>query len=95
MNFVLLVTALGPLLGATGWFLHMSFLFWLGVAVCALTLFLNMASGAMKLPVLPVAFMVFFAGVVSPWWLGVGAGLVAWTALETIGESLARLRRTK
>lgn len=92
MNPVLLVTVSGPLLGAAGWFLSISWLFWLGVALCAITLFLNMASGVMKLPVLPVLFMAVAAVVLNPWYVGIGAGLLGWTALESIGEVIGLKR---
>lgn len=86
MNPVLLFTALGPLFGAAGWFLSLGWLFWVGVALCGITLFLNMASGVMKLPVLPVLFMAVAAAFLSPWYVGIGAGLLIWTALESVGE---------
>lgn len=92
MNPVLLVTVSGPLLGAAGWFLSISWLFWLGVALCAITLFLNMASGVMKLPVLPVLFMAVASVVLNPWYVGIGAGLLVWTALESIGEVIGLKR---
>lgn len=86
MNPVLLFTASGPLLGGAGWFFSLSWLFWVGVALCTSNLFLNVASGVMKLPVLPVAIMAGAAVFISPWYLGLGVGLVAWTALESAGE---------
>lgn len=86
MNPVFLFTASGPLLGAAGWFLSLSWIFWIGVSMCAINLFLNLASGAMKLPVLPAAFMVGAAVLFSPWYVGLSVGLVAWTALESAGE---------
>lgn len=86
MNPVLLFTALGPLVGAAGWFLSISWLFWVGVVLCAITLFLNIASGVMKFPLLPVAFMAGAAALFSPWYVGIGIGLVTWTALESAGE---------
>ena len=86
MNPALLVTVAGPLLGAGGWFTQTIWLFWIGVAVCVITLFLNMASGVMKLPVLPVLFMAIAAALLSPWYVGLGVGLIAWTALESVGE---------
>ena len=86
MNPVLLFTALGPLLGAAGWLFSLSWLFWLAVVLCGITLFLNMASGVMKLPVLPVLFMAGAAAFLSPWYVGIGAGLLIWTALEFVGE---------
>lgn len=92
MNLVTAVTATGPVLGIVGWAAGWPWLFWVGVVVCALTLVLNMLSGAMKLPVLPLAFMAFGSGFGSPWWLGVAMGLVAWTALEALLEIATQLR---
>lgn len=86
MNPALIITAGGPLLGTIGWFSQTMWLFWVGVAICIITLFLNMASRVMKLPVLPVLFMAIAAGLLSPWYAGLGAGLIAWTALEAVGE---------
>lgn len=86
MNFALLLTAAGPALGVGGWFTNLMWPFWLGTALCVLTLLLNMASGVMKLPVLPALFMAIAAALVSPWHVGLAVGLIAWTALESIGE---------
>jgi hypothetical protein len=86
MNPAFLVTVAGPVLGGLGWYLEISWLFWLGVAFAAITLFLNLASGVMKLPVLPVIFMVVAAVLLSPWYVGLGVGLLIWTALEAVGK---------
>lgn len=86
MNFPLLFTVLGPAIGIIGWALQFNWLFWLGTAICILNLFLNMASGLMKLPVLPALFMMVAAFFVKPWHIGIGAGLLVWTALESMGE---------
>lgn len=92
MTPVFLFTAAGPLLGAVGWFYSLVWLFWIGVALCGVTLFLNIASGVMKLPILPVAFMAGATAFFSPWYLGLGVGLLLWTALESAGE-LVGIRR--
>ena len=86
MNFTLLLTVSGPIVGAVGWFTDITWLFWVGTGLCVLTLVLNMASGVMKLPILPVLLMVVAAVLVKPWYLGVSVGLIGWTALESIGE---------
>jgi|GEM_PF-3498916 len=87
MNPALIVTVAGPILGASGWFTQTMWLFWLGVVACVITLFFNvLASGVMKLPVLPVLFMAASAILLSPWYVGLGAGLIAWTALEFVGD---------
>lgn len=86
MNLTLLITVAGPIIGASGWFSETMWLFWVGVVICAITLLLNIASGVMKLPILPVLFMLIVAAILSPWYVGLGAGLVIWTTLESIGE---------
>ena len=86
MHPVHLFTASGPLLGAAGWFLPLSWLFWVGVAICAITLFLNVESGVMNSPVLPVLFMWVAAAFFGPWYVGLGVGLLIWTALWFAGE---------
>jgi hypothetical protein len=86
MNPVFLFTASGPLLGTAGWLLSFTWLFWVGVALCTITLFMNMASGVMRLPILPVAFMAGAAAFITPWYVGLGFGLIVWTALESAGE---------
>lgn len=90
-----LITLAGPLLGVAGWLTGVQVLFWIGVVVCAATLFLNLASGVMKLPVLPVACIALFSGLVSPWWRGAASGLVVWTAFEAAGEVWIKFRRAK
>ena len=90
MNLVFLITLSGPILGASGYFLEMLWLLWVGVAVCLLNLFMNLASGVMKLPVLPIVAVVIGATVVSPWYLGAGYGLLVWTAIEAAGEVVGR-----
>lgn len=86
MNPVLLFTAAGPVLGGVGWFMNIMWLFWVGALLCVINLFMNLASGVMKLPVLPVLFMAIAAPLVSPWYVGLAVGLIAWTALESVGE---------
>ena len=86
MSSALLVTVAGPLLGAGGWFTQTMWLFWIGVSVCVNTRFLNMASGVMKLLVLPVLLMAISAVMLNRWYVGLGAGRIAWTPLEFVGE---------
>lgn len=92
MNPVLLFTISGPVLGFAGWLLQFGWLFWVGVAFCVVVLILNLASGVLKFPVLPLLFMGVAAAVASPWYFGVGAGLLAWTALESVGEIIGLKR---
>ena len=92
MSLSLLVTIAGPLLGAIGRYTDVTPLFWIGTGLCVLTLGLNMMSGASKLPILPAVLMVVVAAFVHPWYVGAAVGLLAWTALESVGE-LIGLRR--
>ena len=86
MNPALIITVLGPVLGGAGWFFDLSWLFWIGVAICAITMFINIASRVMKLPILPVLFMGVATALQNPWYEGAGLGLLIWTALEAVGE---------
>lgn len=90
MNIFTLFTLSGPLLGATGFFLANEWLFWIGVALSAVNLFLNVASGVMKSPMLPALFMGIAAIFLEPWFIGLGAGLLIWTALESAGELMGK-----
>ena len=93
MNAVYLFTVSGPLLGWIGWFLDLPWLFWVGIGVCSVTLFLNLASGVLKLPIIPGALMVGGAVYFEPWYHGIGLGLLAWTSLEAIGDVIGQKRR--
>lgn len=86
MNPVLLITALGPFTGGAGWFFEIPWLFWAGVVICAITMLLNIASGVMKLPILPVLFMVIAALIQDLWYVGAGIGLLVWTTFEVVGD---------
>lgn len=90
MNPVFLITLSGPILGTGGYLLELSWLFWIGIALCLINLFMNLASGVMKFPVLPTAAVVVGVAVVSPWYLGAGYGLLVWTAIEAGGEIVGR-----
>jgi hypothetical protein len=56
------------------------------VIVAAFNLFMNVASGAMRLPLLPAATILIGAGAWSPWYIGASLGLLVWTAIEALGE---------
>lgn len=92
MNLTFALTAAGPVLGGLSWLFGWGWLFWAGVVVCVITLALDMASGAMKLPILPAAFMMFGSGFWSPWWFGAAAGLMTWTAFDAAGMLFNRVR---
>jgi len=95
VNPAFLVTAAGPLCGSVGWYLEYQWLFWVGVGLSGLTLFMNLASGVLKpgalvLPTLPLLFIIFGAWTLSPWYVGAGSGLLVWTGIELIGEIVGR-----
>ena len=54
MNISLVITVAGPLVASVGWLLQSAWIYWFGVIVCVITMLLNMAVGAMRLPVLPI-----------------------------------------
>ncbi len=90
---VFAVTAAGPILGWLGWSIHADWLYVVGVAICALTLFLDVASGALKTPILPVVFMI--VGIQwhdGGWIAGAMRGLLTWTTFEAIGYMFAGRR---
>ena len=81
-----LFTALGPILGGIGLYSGFQFLFWLGVVLAVINLILNVASGAMNFPILPAIFALAGCFVWPIWYVGLGAGLLVWTAIEAFGE---------
>jgi hypothetical protein len=86
-------TASGPVLGGLGYFLTWNWLFWLGVALALANLAMNLLSGSMRFPILPLAFIVAAALFLPPWYVGAGVGLLAWTAVEAIGEVFGKRAR--
>ena len=100
MGFVFTaITASGPIVGVLGLYFGSPIMFWIGVVISLFNLFMNLASGAMSRPILPVLF-VAAGGVLTaaialvgnaigpPWYYGWGLGLLTWTALEAAGELL-------
>ncbi|MEA2872004.1 MAG: hypothetical protein QOH67_1980 [Hyphomicrobiales bacterium] len=83
-----LLTALGPIVAAAGYYFDLSVIFWIGVALAAFNLFMNLASGALKFPWIELGVVAIGSLIFSPWYFGAGIGLVAATALEAIGEAL-------
>jgi hypothetical protein len=82
-------TLLGPIVGAIGFYLSLPIVFWIGVGLAGLNLFMNLASGVMKLPLLPGACVILGGMLLFPWYEGAGTGLLAWTALEGAGELIS------
>lgn len=94
MNPAFLVTLAGPVSGSIGWLLGSEWLFWVGVGLSGLTLVLNLASGVLKLPILPGLLIILGGWFISPWYVGAGAGLLVWTGVEAIGEILGRVSKS-
>ena len=86
MNPILIFTLSGPVIGGIGWYVDIQWLFWVGVGLCAVNLFMNVTSGVMKAPILPTLIMIVAGVFLEPWYFGAGIGLLAWTALEVVGE---------
>ena len=85
--FIIVFTASGPILGGLGFIVFDSpILFWSGVALSVANLFMNLVSGVMKLPLLPLLCMVVAITLLAPWYVGAGVGLLVWTAFETAAE---------
>lgn len=95
MNFVVAFTAAGPILGGLSWLLHWPWLFWVGVALCTVSLLMDISSGAMKLPVIPGALMALGSGAMSPWWFGAAVGLMTWTAFESVGSLVTQRKLSR
>ena len=86
---VTLITASGPNLAFMVLAVESTVLFWIGVAIALLNLFMDLAGETMKLPILPgigiVIGIVFF----GPWWTGAAIGLLGYTAVEAAGMVIA------
>ena len=87
-----IVTWSGPIVGVVGLYFDSPVTFWIGVAIAGFNLFMNLASGAMRFPILPLAIAVVGALVWAPSYMGVALGLLVWTTLEALGE-LTLIRR--
>jgi len=92
MGLFSLVTWGGPIIGALGLYFDLQAVFWIGVVIAGLNLFMNLASGAMKFPILPLASAGIGIMLWQPWYVGAALGLLAWTTLEAAGE-LPPIRR--
>ena len=86
MNPFIIFTLSGPVIGGAGFLVGWLWLFWIGIAIALLNLILNVASGVMKVPLLPMAFMFGGAFLYDSVMTGAGIGLLAWTLLEGISE---------
>jgi hypothetical protein len=86
-------TLSGPVLGAIGLYFELATVFWVGLGLALLNLFMNLASGAMKLPILPSIFAIAAAAILSPWYFGASIGLLAYTAFEGLSELVSPGKR--
>ena len=95
MLMVIIFTAVASLVGSVGYFADIGWLFWVGAGLSSLNLYMNLASGVMKFPILPLLFMVIGASSSKEWFFGACLGLIAWTMVESVGEifSVLFLRR--
>ena len=90
---IFLFTASGPLIAATGMLLDVQIVFWAGVVICGINLFMNLASGVMNFPLIPGLMMWVGGAALTPWFWGAALGLVCWTALESAGEVFSLFAR--
>ena len=90
-----LITLSGPLLGGLGYYLEYDILFWIGVVLAGFNFFMNVASGAMKFPILPLALVAVGLAFFPPWYIGAAIGLLVYTALEGISEIPSYFRKPR
>ena len=88
LNPFTLFTLAGPVIGASALYLQLEWLFWIGVGIAAVNLALNVASGLMKLPVLPAVAVGIGAIALDERLVGAACGLLVYTAIEGFGELL-------
>lgn len=82
--------ALGPMLAFGGWQWEAPVAFWIGVALCGVDEFMNVASGLHRLPVLALIFAGAGPAFLEPWFIGAGLGLACWTGLGFLGQFFGR-----
>lgn len=83
-----LVTLSGPAISGLGLYFGWPILFWVGVFLAGSNLFFNLASGAMKFPLLPLLSALAGGLLATPWYFGAAVGVLVYTAIEGIGEFL-------
>ncbi|MDC0662872.1 hypothetical protein [Marinobacter sp. SS21] len=86
MNYTTVVALSGPLLSGLGYWSGYEWLFWVGVGLSAVNLALNLLTGAMKLPILPLISILIGSVAFPPWYFGAGIGLLVWTLIEGLGD---------
>ena len=90
---MLIFLFIGPILVLIGCLGSYGFIFWLGSVICAFILFMNVASGILKFPIIPIIIIMFCLPFFKQWYVGVAVGLALWTAFEAVGQVYVRLRR--
>jgi hypothetical protein len=79
-------TLSGPFVGLTGYFFGLQPIFWIGFALACANLFMNIVSGAMRFPVLPIVCAAVASVLIGPWYEGVAIDLLAYTLIEGLSE---------
>lgn len=85
----LILPGAAAVLAFAGYFAEMSILMWAGVGLAAFGIFMNIVSGASKLPVVELVAGVVGASLVEPWYLGAGLGLAAVCGIEAVFGAFA------
>lgn len=82
-----LLTVAAPTVGWAGLVAREPWLMWVGAALCALVLFLDYASGALRgLPILSALCVGLGAFWAPAWYVGAAKGLILWSTLSALGE---------
>lgn len=87
------ITALGPILGAAGYYLQIPAMFWMGALISVFTLYMDLASNTIKFPFTHIAFIVVGGYLDNHWLHGAAAGLFVHQGLEAIMMTI-NLNRT-
>ena len=92
-SIVVAIMVSGPVLGGLGLWLGSEILFWIGVGMAGVNLFMNLSSGVAS--AFSSVFMLIGAFVSSPWYMGVAYGLLVWTAMEGVFDVLTFRRQSQ
>lgn len=91
--FTTTLTALGPIVIFLSSHFQTQWLFWVGAVFSVIVLLLDLASGVLRFPILPLLFAV--AGIVmgsGEWYVGAILGLVTYQVVEVVGRLYALIR---
>lgn len=89
---IFIIVIAGPLFGLIGYFMSYQWIFWIGVVICGFDLFMDTASGRIRIPVLPAVIVVISLIMISPWYIAIGFGTVLWGAFSAISELYGTIR---